>query len=193
MQEVYDNRTLHRLLGVEPRKRISDPKFASQSESRRSINFQAESSTASNGRSKVSSYSAQAVEEVFEEADMELSSDSEKHTPPSSRAKEKRREPSEEEGRYGIGSRDQRPKKRRKVGTRADAHTVFMTDEEDDEDGVIAHTITDEESDLEHDEYASDGGVEGEQGTKTAEQDRRRSYWLSKGVGPGAVDDDDSN
>ena len=178
VREVYEDRTLHRMLGVEPRKIAVPPDIT---DSRRSINFQAESSR--NGHTK-SKNSARVVQEIFEEVDMEMDSDIEEIEKP------ERRDHSEEEGgRYGIGVRGQPPSKRRRVGTAQDTHTVFTTDDEEEEEGMIVSTITDEGESL--DEYEA-SGPEDARDSKTAQQDRRRSYWLSKGIGTGAVNDDSS-
>lgn len=133
IREVYDDRTLHRLLGVEPLRIRSH----GQSDSRRA---HAGSSTTTNDHRRPSSQSVQAVEEV---SIMSISSDDEKHY--------KRREPSEEEGRYEIEGRNRPTKRRRKMGTQADPHTVFTTDEEEE--------------------------VSVEEGT---DQGKRRTYWPSK-------------
>lgn len=164
------------MLGVEPRKIAVPPHIT---DSRRTISFQPESSRNDHTKSKVS---AQVVEEIFEEVDMEIGSDIEELEKP-----EKRDHVAEEEGRYSISVRREPPSKRRRMGTAQDTHTVFTTDDEEEEEGlIIQSTITDEGESL--DEYET-SGLEDAQDSKAAQQDRR-SYWLSKGIGTGRIDDD---
>lgn len=93
----------------------------------------------------------------------------------------------DEESRYDV----QPPKKRRKVHTAQDEYTVFTTDDEQEEEGelIVTHVV-DNGEDLE--DYESDPREENDSGTGTVQPDTRRSYWLSKGIGIGTVDDDDS-
>ena len=172
IQTVYNDRTLHRMLGVEPRQAAVP---APAPEPRRTISFQSESSR------HQSKTSVQVVEEIYKEADMEMESEMEK---PERHRHHRDRSP---EGRYDIGRREQPPTKRRKMGTVRDTHTVFTTDDDEEEDSLVVTAITDEGESLE--EYESDGDAE-----KVALESRaaRRSYWLSKGVGPGAIDGDSS-
>lgn len=157
-----------------------------QPDSRRA---RAGSSATTKAHHRTSTRSAQAVEEDYEEADMDLSSDDEEHHRHS--PYNKRRERSEEEeGRYGIGARDQPLNKRRKIGTQVDMHTVYTTDDDEDDEVVAASAINDEEVSLEEGEYVP-GAEEDGTDIKSSEQDKRRAYWLSKGIGPGSVDDDD--
>jgi len=176
IQEVYDDRTLHRMLGVEPRKTVIP---APAADSRRTINFQSESSRNSHAKS------GQVVKEIFEEADMEMDSDIEELEKPERHSKRRDRS-EEEEGRYGISAHERPPSKRRRTGTVKDTHTVFTTDDEEEEEGLIVNAITDEGESLE--EYESDGTEE----ARDSKAARRRSYWLSKGVGTGAIDGDSS-
>lgn len=173
IQEVYDDRILHRLLGVEPKKNL--------------VIHQPEASRHRGSRIK---RSAQEVEEIYEKADMDMDSDIEEIRSLQS-PNGHRHQSDDEEGRYDIGARDQPPNKRRKMGQARDMHTVFITDDEEEEEGeLIVNNITDEGESLE--EYESDGAGEEERDSKTAQQDKRRSYWLSKGIGIGSVDDGSS-
>ena len=166
------------MLGVEPRK-IAVPSHIA--DSRRTISFQPESSRDGHAKSELS---AQVVDDIFEEADMEMDSDIEELEKP-----ERRDHVEEEGGRYGISvRRGQPPSKRRRMGTAQDTHTVFTTDDEEEE-GLIVSTITDEGESL--DEYEAND-LEDARDSKAAQQDRRRSYWLSKGIGTGPIDDDSS-
>ena len=105
------------------------------------------------------------------------------------------------ESRYDIESRKAPPKKRRRLGTRADEditlHTVYTTDE--DEDASVTHhtrgdidadRISEEENEydlsaLDADHHQSGGGPD-----KT-EAANRRSYWLSKAMSRGVDSDSD--
>jgi non-canonical poly(A) RNA polymerase PAPD5/7 len=89
----------------------------------------------------------------------------------------------EEEGRYDI-SRQQPPSKRRKTGRPQDFHTIFTTD---DEDELIVGDTADEDA-----HYASDGVLENSASRDPEKADKRRSYWLSKGIGLGSGAGDDS-
>ena len=164
------------MLGVEPRKTVVPAQVI---DTRRTISFQSESSR--NGHAK----SIQVVEEIFEEADMEMESDIEELEKPERHHKRRDRS-EEEEGRYGIGAQEQPPNKRRRTSTAKDPHTVFTTDDEDEEEGLIVNTFTDEGESLE--EYESDGADE----ARDSKAAQRRSYWLSKGVGTGSIDGDSS-
>lgn len=120
------------------------------------------------------------VQDIDEEAEMEMESEDEYQ----------RREPSEDEGRYGIAARNQEPRKRRKIATSQEVHAVFTTDDEDEYEenasGLIISTVTGKKSsDAEDDEYASGGDAK-------SRMARRRSYWLSKGIGTGETHDDSS-
>lgn len=175
IQEVYDDRIFHDLLGVEPKHNLAPP----------------ESKREKNG------HSSHTVTEAYE-TDMELDSDIEegeerlgnrKRRIEESDELEEAEEAEEEEGRYDMGSRRQPPVKRRRVGTVEDELTVFTTDDDDDgeeENLVVAH-IADSEED--HEEYESDGQP-GATSNGNAKRDEKRSYWLSKGIGIGMVDDD---
>ncbi|KAK0463566.1 uncharacterized protein EV420DRAFT_1096733 [Desarmillaria tabescens] len=112
------------------------------------------------------------------EMDMELGTDSEHER----ESKKRRRDEDESDGgRYNIGKEP--PKKRRRKGTSADFRGPFTTDED---------SLAEEE-----DEYASDSSnrpVDKESIRKadTEERNRKQSYWLSKGIGPGDVEDSDN-
>jgi non-canonical poly(A) RNA polymerase PAPD5/7 len=159
------------MLGVDPKRTAVPAQVADYT-----ISFRSESSR--NGFTK-SRPPVQVVEEILEEIDMELESDIEEVKGSVRHHNHQDRE--DEEGRYGIGAREQPPTKRRRTGTIQDTHTVFTTDDDND-DELIA---TDEEDSLE--EYES-GGAEESPNPKTVRQDKRRAYWLSKGIGNGAVD-----
>lgn len=91
----------------------------------------------------------------------------------------------EEEGRYDIVR--QPTNKRRKMGHPQASHMVFTTDEEEDE--LVARTNSSGEEDG---EYASDGDREGLLISRDSKVEKRRSYWLSKGIGISGNGDDSS-
>ena len=91
----------------------------------------------------------------------------------------------EEESRYGIDKR-QPPAKRRRVGAEIDAHTVYTTDEDSEEEGeadddedngdLVVHMGDDDGSDTGKEEAEYDTSPNNQ---KTG---KKRSYWLSKGI-----------
>ncbi|KAH9917444.1 uncharacterized protein B0H18DRAFT_938513 [Fomitopsis serialis] len=122
VQEVFELRVLHRMLGIAPRVDIvSDVPQA-----------------ASNGKSNVGH--KESVETACKEA--EVASASNKS------AAEDEEEDEEEESRYKIDDRREPPRKRRRLGRESDMHTVFTTDEEDPEDvqDYNLHVVDDEDS-----------------------------------------------
>ncbi|KAK0211250.1 hypothetical protein DFS33DRAFT_1250899 [Desarmillaria ectypa] len=110
--------------------------------------------------------------------DMGLGTDSEHER----ESKKRRRDDDESDGgRYNIGKEP--PKKRRRKGTSADFRGHFTTDED---------SLAEEEG-----EYASDSSnhpadKESIRKVDTGERNRKQSYWLSKGIGPGDVGDSDN-
>lgn len=84
----------------------------------------------------------------------------------------------EESGKYDIGK--QPPRKRRRKDKEVDKHTVFIDiDSGSDTDEVRVY-------DVDEDEDVKKGGK------PLSDVDRKRNYWLSKGIGPGGdVSDDD--
>ena len=104
----------------------------------------------------------------------------------------------EEESRYDIDARQQPPKKRRRTGTKLDTH-IYTFDEDDDEDDdddgppLVVYTSagSDDEGHLaasnlsaEEAEYdiGSTGGDPDAPDSKTEKAQKKRSYWLSKGI-----------
>ena len=166
MQEVYDNRVLHRMLGVEPQV----PVVVSEGSSRK---------RGSGGRSHEAEAS---VKSAWEEAD----------SAPEPSNRHNAEDVEEEESRYGIDAR-QPPRKRRRTDTKKDDH-VYISDDEDDEDDdtrevpLVVHTLGDSD-----DEKGSDGALTAEEAEydidepedatpDKSEKAKRRSYWLSKGI-----------
>jgi non-canonical poly(A) RNA polymerase PAPD5/7 len=155
VMEVYSKHTLHQILGLEPARAL--------------VSLHPK-------QSRVAAVSA------ADESDLASSEASSPARPsrkrkPSRQAPEKAHEEEEEESRYkivkdGAGP----PTKRRRVGGPVDGHTVFTTDEDDDD---AANS----------DDESEDGSFENGQVSERSEEDRersreRRSYWLSKGIGP---------
>ncbi|KAF8077561.1 hypothetical protein FPV67DRAFT_1684010, partial [Lyophyllum atratum] len=158
VQELYDKRVLHNLLGVKPQPVIgncNDLKILGAS------NGSAKPPSSSNSRE------AKSVKTAWQEADVEHEDGHHK----------RHREvdlDEDEEGRYSIG-RQQPPKKRRRKGNLTDTHTVFTTDDDDD------HSVISED-DEEEAHYASDVGSSRSR-RDPEKTDKRRSYWLSKAIG----------
>ncbi|RDB22215.1 Poly(A) RNA polymerase cid14 [Hypsizygus marmoreus] len=161
VQEVYDKRILHNILGVKPQPSIGTPD--SKKKPTNGSGSSKPSSLAIRGASSVKTawHEAEAEPELFDENDHK-----------------RRRDEDDDEGRYKI-NRQQPPKKRRRTGRVHDNHTVFTTDEDEDEEGV------DEEGDSEVEDahYASDDGGSSRTPRDQEKADKRRSYWLSKAIG----------
>lgn len=179
IQEIYDDKVLHRLLGVEPRKTVE------VIESHRTVKVHSEP----NGSVKVTSTSTRIVEEIFEK-DMQMNSDMEEDSAPL-RVNGSRAEQSDEEGgRYGIASREQPQSKRQKTGKEQDMHNVYTTDDDEDEDlRLTVNTVSDGQTSIEDGEYASGDSKEVPE-SNSAQRDKKRAYWLAKGVGPGSMNGD---
>ncbi|TFY80031.1 hypothetical protein EWM64_g3977 [Hericium alpestre] len=193
IQEIYDKRVLHRLLGVSPKATVVHDR----------------SSANGSSTSRKNGASASGVQSVWEKADglregrslfglQSPSPPSRKHDIIDVDALD-----SEEESRYAMP-----PKKRQRVGNSRDTHTVFTTDEEDTDDDkpdIYIHTIGDDDDDSlaeEEEEYAradsgsESGEVEAADGLKRREvktngasvTDKKRAYWASKGIAPASPD-----
>ena len=155
VQELHDSKVLHRMLGLD---------------SAAEVRFRPSDAPESNGTSQVRA-AKESVQSTWEHADAEHDA-----------AHGRDAEPDVEESRYGIDKR-QPPSKRRRVGAEIDMHTVYTTDddedsEEDGGEGVVVHTVdsgsgTGEEEDEYDVSFSSN---------KSEKTERKRSYWLSKGV-----------
>ncbi|KAK0239497.1 hypothetical protein EDD85DRAFT_766214 [Armillaria nabsnona] len=179
VQEVYDSGDLHRMVGQKPLPQVFD------------------------GRSNRVSGSSKNMHEMG----MDLGTDSEQEK----ESKKRRREEDDESdgGRYNIGKEP--PKKRRRKGTSADFRGLFTTDEDSVAEGEkagpskkrrrnvdVGGIFTADEDSLseEEGEYASDSSnrpadKESIRQADIEERNRKQSYWLSKGIGPGDVEDGD--
>ncbi|KAI0693342.1 hypothetical protein BC835DRAFT_1406809 [Cytidiella melzeri] len=176
VQEVYDSGVLHRMAGV--KQPVSSPSPEPPlSHSHPDIPHRANEAKAG-------------IRTSLEEADSEKESGDE----------QRRQSPQkdEDESRYGIRDKKQPPKKRRRMGTQRDTHTVYTSDEDEEDglgvgarnEGLILHAdlrkssvdTSDDGSETdsvaeEEAEYDVDGGHD-----KMVKAKHRRSYWLSKGV-----------
>ncbi|KAF7799612.1 hypothetical protein EIP86_010850 [Pleurotus ostreatoroseus] len=171
VQEVYDQRVLHRILGVEPTvPTVSSGPFTDKR----------------NGR-KRSREGAESVKSAWEEADMELST-----------SDDDKRSANEEESRYDIETRLP-PKKRMRKGTKIDTHIYISDDDDDAGDGdvddtaLVVHTLQDSDddravvadNDSEQEAAYDTGGSDGEAAAPDGRAERKqrtRSFWLSKGI-----------
>lgn len=142
MQELYDKRILHNLLGIKPRAIdhvvVIGPRKPPSSTAREASN---------------------SVISAWHEAEMDPEDDHQK------RRRDHEFPDDDEEGRYSINWK-QPPKKRQKVGGGRDRHTVFTTD--DEEDGLT--TVLDSEAEDAH--YASDIGSPRQRDLEKMEQRR---------------------
>lgn len=169
VQEVYDKRVLHRMLGVTPQSSLLQRLAPSEHP----------------GRSRAEGQAS--VRSAWEEADMDLGSED-------GRAEE---DDEDDESRYDIDARRQPPKKRRRTGRLSDVHTVFTTDDDDvDDDLLRVHGLDDDGLSEEEREYdlsaLGDGGAggDGESDGKSGLRERKRSYWLSKALAMNGSGDD---
>ncbi|KAI0093770.1 hypothetical protein BDY19DRAFT_918831 [Irpex rosettiformis] len=112
VQEVYDNRVLHRMAGIKPLASVHSSKEPSSNDEHKT-----------EGRSRNAS---DIVSTAWAAEDMNLESGDEQERRIS-------REEEEEESRYDIRDKKLPPKKRRRIGTEKDMHTVYTSDEDEDE------------------------------------------------------------
>lgn len=192
MQELYDSRTLHRIVGVPAKAHHTTP---SNGTSTNGTDKPAKHKSKSS-KHKSKSKESKSVSSAWEEADMELASDDDH---PRQRDDG---EVEEEEGRYGIEKRHRTSSRRRKTGA---STVMFITD--DDESDVSEVKVSkkapvdvpitefvnerEDEDEREEGEYVS-GGEDAGDGKLASEKgesaERRRSYWLSKANGLGEDD-----
>ncbi|KAK0496784.1 hypothetical protein EDD18DRAFT_1163932 [Armillaria luteobubalina] len=184
VQEVYDSGDLHRIVGQKPLPQVFD------------------------GRSNGAKNGSDSSKNMYE-MNMDLATDSEQEK----ESKKRRREDDDESdgGRYAIGKEP--PKKRRRKGASADYRGLhcFTTDEDSVAEGEKEGTskkhrhngtrdrvFTADEDSLSEEEaaYASDSSNRPADKSPIRKPDiqdreRKQSYWLSKAIGPGDVQDDD--
>jgi len=166
VQELYDKRVLHNILGIPPLPILVHD--TGDRDRKRDGHKEAESSKLKASR---------AVQESWEDADKSQEHDDFDEY-------YRRRHVDDDSGRYDIGR--QPPKKRQRTGADRDKHTVYVIDD-DEEDMEIS--ISDDG--IEEIERPGDF-PEPPPRSDNAKRDNRRSYWLSKGVGIEGVVPDDS-
>jgi non-canonical poly(A) RNA polymerase PAPD5/7 len=170
VQELYDQRVLHSILGVKPL-----PTVVKHIQTDEEDCYKPNSPSSRRQASKI-------VEDAWEETrnSRDYAYDE------SYRPRQHHRVTDEDGGRYDIGRHP--PKKRRKTGRAIDDHPVIFVDDDDD-DGRRGYDYDAEEGDYED---CHEGDVDRYPSySEKSRDDRRRSYWLSKGIGPGSVFDDD--
>jgi non-canonical poly(A) RNA polymerase PAPD5/7 len=167
VQELYDEKVLHSILGI----KSLLPTVVEHIQSDETIS---QSPSSKRQASKV-------VEDAWEE---QRRSRDYAHDE-SSRHRQRIADDYEEGGRYDIGRHSS--KKRRKTG-RAHHHVVFVDDEDEEE----RHGYDDDEDEPEYDDhYYHESDVD--RYSENPRNDKRRSYWLSKSIGPGSVDEEDTS
>lgn len=161
VQEIYDKRTLHKVLGLSPRAEVAIAEYPKSSKSELKIK-------------------GSSVRSAWREA--EYSDEDAEPVLTRKRRHDHRRSDDEEEGRYGIA---QPLRKRQRMGGHADRHTVFVSD--DDEEDDLEHSDGEDEGGEEEESEVKPKS----QGTPKdpEEVERKRDYWLSKGFGFGTIDD----
>lgn len=170
MQELYDQKVLHSILGVEPLPTVVEH-VQSDEEIRQSPSSKRQAS--------------KVIEDAWEQT--RRSRDYAYHESSHSRQHRHRvADDHEEGGRYDIGRH-----KRRKTGRAIDNHhnVIFVDDDEehrgyDDDDDDPGEGECEERYESYVDRYR-------EPYPENPKNDRRRLYWLSKGIGPGSVDEED--
>ena len=165
--ELFDDQTLHRLVGVKPKN--GPGKADANSESVPAINV-------TQGRRNANAQEARSIQLAWKEADVEPEGDG-AHRPNRRRGRGENDEG--ETGRYDI---ERLSRKRRKTGGRGfDHHGAVYTSEEDGEE--------EEGEEREHDlRWDEDKGHSGSK-SRGVSPDSRRSFWLSKGIGGGPGSD----
>jgi non-canonical poly(A) RNA polymerase PAPD5/7 len=161
VQELYDKRVLHNLLGLKP-----SPTIVSGADS--GTNGTASRRLSSPGPSQA----AKRTQSAWHRAEVGVKSDDDEYLPP------RRRHAAEDhdEGRY-----DMRPQKLRKIERpQANFHTVFTTDDDEYERSSVRVESVDS-LDEEEGHYASDDELNSDQGRAK----KRRSFWLSKAMNIG--------
>ncbi|KAJ3807269.1 hypothetical protein F5876DRAFT_48398, partial [Lentinula aff. lateritia] len=190
VQEVYDRRILHKLLNVKPRIIVvtDDP--------------ETKAPAMSNGR-HTSQILAKAEPGATNENPIDLEDDERSGS-----------DSEDDSGKYGISGR-QPPKKRMKTGGEMDMHTLvtIYTTDDDDGDGNDTNSeseldsVAEEEAEYDVDVIDVDAGMHVDMGkdavvsepdsmlTKAESKlrsnggnEKKRSYWLSKGIVSGNVD-----
>lgn len=157
MQEVYDSQVLHRMLGVEPRVPVTlDVKQKGSKPPKKSTSRAYEESV------KLAWNDKEAGRDSGEEEKVE---DVEE----------------EEESRYGIA--DQPPRKRKRTGKGTDLHTVYVSDDEDEEGELSLNVKFNDGVSEEEREYDVGGSGDDEPKSNSSKREKTRSYWLSKGIG----------
>ncbi|KAF5358558.1 hypothetical protein D9756_001196 [Leucocoprinus leucothites] len=167
VQEVYDKRVLHNILGVTPRAQVIIQDQPPEAELEQSHKKRPRSPGSSPSKTKYSVWKDLEGRDASTTHETRELSHRNNHDP-------------EESGKYDIGK--QPPRKRRRKGKEEDKHTVFIADDDDDGSGVDGES-TDE---AEAREYEVNG--EKPQAGKSrsrADIDQKRNYWLLKAEGLG--------
>ena len=115
MQELYDSKVLHRMLGIDP---TAEVRLMS-------------SGPSMTGTNRIRA-AKQSVQSAWEHADADSDATHRRDAEPEVDVEV-------EESRYGIDKR-QPPSKRRRVGAEIDMHTVYTTDDDESEDDANGPT-----------------------------------------------------
>ncbi|KAK1222953.1 hypothetical protein PQX77_014189 [Marasmius sp. AFHP31] len=185
VQEVYDQRVLHKMLGVDPRPVVvtmtMDGDGGGQVQGTTGGSRNRKRNGSSEGRRTV-------AKEVWSVSSGEDSDDGNDVVYLGSKRKDQedgelQEDEEEDGGRYDIGAAKPPPAKRQKTGKEV---PVYFVDDGDSDGG--SEEDEDEDDSVVLDEEAE---YDLEEREKPADKDKRRSYWLSKGIGigGGAVED----
>ena len=193
VQEVYDQRVLHKLLGVDPRPVVVTMTMDAKPAAR---DHKETGTSNRNGSIEVRTV-AKAVWSVSSGSDTESQrgDDDENVVYLGSKRKDQEDgEIEEDSGRYDIGRKGAAkapPTKRQKTGPRKGVSVYFVDGDSDgasdeDENSVVL----DEEAEYDLEEPS---GTSEKPASQSNDRDKRRSYWLSKGIGSGKKEDTDSD
>lgn len=167
VQELYDDRTLHKIVGVKPKPIVKHAEDIIHSgASRPELKIKGSSSAVKATRSHDDNPLEEDADgdEAHDRAMRQLEGDDE-----------------DEDGRYNIG---QPPRKRQKTGGMGDYHTVFVTDDDEAESGQCTSDEDEVRPPKEKPRSASKGRPP-RKSLDSEEVARNRDYWLSKGIGFG--------
>ncbi|TFK22958.1 hypothetical protein FA15DRAFT_670964 [Coprinopsis marcescibilis] len=191
VQELYNRRTLHDILRVKPAPTIdhnANSNGASSSSKKKSKNKNS-SPPPSSKELRIKGVGSKQHDGVIDLTSYDSDTNKEE---PGSRQRNRRPygdegDDEEASGRYDIV---QPPRKRQRTGKpKDDYHTaIFVTDDDEDEedDGLVIGGL-DVEEDEQESRYNRKPVVR--DAVQLEKADRTRSYWLSKGIGPGLGED----
>ncbi|KAJ3860451.1 hypothetical protein EV359DRAFT_75161 [Lentinula novae-zelandiae] len=201
VQEVYDRRILHKLLNVKPRIIVvtDDPeiKALAMSNGRHTSQILAKAEPGATNENPIDLEDGEIPMVISSEGDRHIGANDDEENEHSNNLHRRRRDErsgsdsEDDSGKYGINGR-QPPKKRMKTGGEMDIHTsvtIYTTDDDEDEDGSGTSSESELDSVAEEEaEYDVDVIDAESKPLSNGGNEKKRSYWLSKGIVSGDVD-----